>query len=48
MLAGRLDEAAELLPLAMVDQYAVAGTPGRVRPRPSPNGLRTSTCSCCR
>ncbi len=27
MLAGRLDEAAELLPLAMVDQYAVTGTP---------------------
>lgn len=27
MLAGRMDEAAELLPIALVDQYAVAGTP---------------------
>ena len=27
MLAGRMDEAAALLPPAMVDQYGVAGTP---------------------
>ncbi len=27
MLAGRMDDAAALLPLALVDQYAVAGTP---------------------
>ena len=33
MLAGRMDEAAELLPDALVDRYGLAGTPAGISAR---------------
>ena len=48
MLAGRLDDAAELLPDSLVDHYAVAGDPAECTATDRRRRPPRSTCSCSR